>query len=197
MGLNTYYNPGTPQRLFVVGDSKSGGVYGAWIGMLMHSLYKESAGNNYIQPPDCSGYGGHTVGDMSLDVPADLPSKSATADIILINLGANDVNSALPAEATWKANMLIIIDTLHTKYPNAPIYCARAWKRDVDDRCDTMATWLDDVIAARSDFVHLGHDERGWMKGANNGATMTTDGVHYSAAGIVECAAQWGTVLGY
>jgi hypothetical protein len=40
-------------------------------------------------------------------------------------------------------------------------------------------------------------DERVWLEGGDDGATMTTDGVHYSSAGQTACAAAWQTVLGY
>jgi len=49
---------------------------------------------------------------------------------------------------------------------------------------------------ARPGVAYLGHDERVWLEGGDDGATMTTDGRHYSAAGQAECAAQWRSVIG-
>jgi len=115
---------------------------------------------------------------------------------ILINLGINDGN-ALPPEATWESNFLSIIDKIHAKAPESQIYLMRPWSRGCTTGCDTLAAWIDAIVAARP-FVHLGPDERVWAKGADDGATMmVADGIHYSAAGNAECTAQWRAVLGY
>lgn len=100
-------------------------------------------------------------------------------------------------QTTWQNNYLSIIDAIHTTYPNAKIYISKVWRRTFNTECDTLAGWIDNIVAARSAFVFVADDERGWMKGADDGATMTTDGVHYSAAGETEKVNQMKTVLGY
>jgi hypothetical protein len=110
-------------------------------------------------------------------------------------LGVNDT-TALPAEATWKANYLYIVDAMNVKWPNAIIYIAKVWGRTETADCNTLAGWIDDIVASRA-FLRVGHDERGWLEGGDDGVTMTTDGIHYSVAGNAECAAQWQSVMGY
>jgi hypothetical protein len=116
---------------------------------------------------------------------------------ILFNLGVNDVWEGLPDETTWKADVLYILDAFKAVNPDMVAYVMRPWIRGRDAYCGTLADWIDDVVAARPTWVHLGPDERIWLKGADDGATMTYDGIHYSAAGNAECAAQWQTTLGY
>jgi hypothetical protein len=118
-------------------------------------------------------------------------------EAVLIDLGVNDWTPAMPDETTWKANYQYIIDAIHTKYVNSRIYIAKVWTRFNDVKAATMAGWIDDLITANGGVVILGHDEQVWLKGDDDGATMTTDGVHYSVAGYTECMNQWLTILGY
>ena len=76
------------------------------------------------------------------------------------------------------------------------VYITKPWKRGFDSTADTYAGWVDEVIAARP-FARAGDDERVWLKGADDGATNTTDGIHYNTAGETAKAAQMKTVLGY
>lgn len=115
---------------------------------------------------------------------------------VLVNYGANDVTAGLPAEATWVANYQSILDKAHVRFPDAQVYVMRPWRRGFGTQSDTLATWIASAIVGRA-WAHLGPDERVWMEGGDDGATMTSDGTHYSTAGDTECAAQWQTVLGY
>jgi lysophospholipase L1-like esterase len=118
-----------------------------------------------------------------------------TRNVFLINIGANDV-SALD-ETQYKLNYQYIIDALVSKWPDAEIFLAKSWRRGYTSECNTLAGWIDALIAANPTTCFLGHDERVWLEGGNDGTTMTTDGIHYSAAGQAECANQWKTILGY
>lgn len=119
----------------------------------------------------------------------------ATKNIALINIGAND-NEAAGVESTWKANYQYIIDALTVKWPDIQIYCAIPWFRTKYWVNDSLAVWIPEVVADNPN-CHLGHNERVWLEGGDNGATMTYDGLHYSAAGNAECVNQWKTILGY
>jgi lysophospholipase L1-like esterase len=114
---------------------------------------------------------------------------------ILINFGANDLNAAIPLEATWKADLAAMLDALHTKYAGASIYVARAWTQGHDADADTLAGWTATVVAARA-WAGLGIDERVVLKGSDDGATMTSDGTHPTAAGEAATAAAWRVVMG-
>lgn len=116
--------------------------------------------------------------------------------LAVINLGVND-GTTLPAEATWEANTEYYLDALHAAYPAIQCYLMRPWKQGFDANAATLHSWIDTVVAARSTFVHTGPDEAVWLKGSDNGASETMDGVHYSSLGETLCAAQWQSTLGY
>lgn len=144
------------------------------------------------------GVGGSTVWSylpLADGILAAFPADASPGDykVVTLNWGANDVGS-LPAEATWEADYLAIIDKVHAKAPNAKVYLMRPWRRGYDAECATLHGWIDTIVAARA-FTYVGPDEAVWMKGADDGATMTVDGVHYSAAGTTEAAAQWLAVI--
>jgi hypothetical protein len=110
----------------------------------------------------------------------------------------NEINYSGYVGAEYQAALERVLDALHAKYPQAAVYVARPWRRGATlvEATNDWATRIAAVVAARA-WAHLGHDERVWLEGGDDGATMSSDGVHYSAAGITECANQWKTVLGY
>lgn len=147
-----------------------------------------------------AGAGGATVETTLAGIAATLAAMPAALDATdiraLINLGVNDITTGLPAEATWIANYVAILDAIHVKWPSALVYVMRPWLHgnpspSYDTECNTLAGWIASVIAARSAFAEVGPDERVWLKGSDDGATMTIDGTHYSVAGNAECTRQW------
>jgi len=144
--------------------------------------------------------GGATAATAAASIATILAPWDASAEalIVLCNWGANEMTGALPAEATWEANYLTIIDAVLAKWPNATVYLMYPWIQGQDAKAATLHGYIDTIIAARpGGRVVAGPDEAVWLKGADDGATMTTDGIHYSAAGMLEAAAQWATVLGW
>jgi hypothetical protein len=117
--------------------------------------------------------------------------------LALINLGVNDWLPGLPNEVTWKANYQTVIDALVAKWPAIHIYIAKSWNRGYDASAATVGEWIDDLITANPGVVFAGHNEQVWLKGADDGATMTIEGIHYSVAGYAEAVNQWKTALGY
>lgn len=113
---------------------------------------------------------------------------------VLYNIGVNDFGIA--SHAQWVADVEYVIDAIHAKWPESKVYLTKPWKRNFDATADTFAGWIDEIVAARS-FVYVGDDERVWLKGSDNGATMTADGIHYTAAGQAQAAVQKQAVLGY
>lgn len=116
---------------------------------------------------------------------------------VLLNWGANDMATTLPAQATWQNYYLTIIDAVHAKWPQAKVWIMYPWRQSQDANATTLHGWIDNVIAARSSFTFAGPDEAVWMKGADNGATQTVDGVHYSTTGNTTAANQWKAAFGY
>lgn len=119
---------------------------------------------------------------------------------VLIALGVNDVGFVppwvLPNQTTWQNNYLAVIDAVHTQWPSALVYISKPWKTQSggdDTMWDTMAGWVDNVVAARA-FTRAGDDERSWFK--PNVATYSDDGIHFNAAGQTAAAAAEKTALG-
>ena len=142
------------------------------------------------------GQNGANVAAIRSTIDANLAATVPTSpvDYVLISMGTNDRGGA--TEATWKADYLYTLDAIHAKWPGAKVVLARPWARGYDAICATFHTWIDDIIAARS-FAIAGPDEAVWKKAGDDGAAMTSDGIHYSTAGFSECARQWQTAMGY
>ena len=149
------------------------------------------------------GVGGSTVASTynTIDaILATLPADATTGDYqdVLCNWGANDMGdpAVMANEAAWEAYYLAVIDKIHAKAPRAKVYLMRPWRRNYNSEAATLHGWIDTIVAARA-FTYVGPDEAVWLKGADDGAAMTVDGVHYSTLGNTTCAAQWQSVLGY
>lgn len=180
-------------NLLVVGDSKSDSA--GWQNELCKELNINSPSSTWqIVGNDNYAISGATVASIKTYVDANLAAETFTAHKIVINLGANDVGS-LPAEATWKANLTSIINSFRAKW-NCDIYISRVWRRNFASACDTVAGWIEDVVATYQSGVYVADDERDWLEGGDDGATMTTDGIHYSAAGQTEKVNQMKAVFG-
>lgn len=125
---------------------------------------------------------------------AAVASQTRIPTRILVTLGANDVAGTL-VEATWKADYLDVLDRFHAAWPDAVVYLSRPWVRTATTDVDTVAGWIADIQAARPTFVQLGPDQRVWLENGDDGATLTTDGIHLSAAGQLAADPAWYAVL--
>jgi lysophospholipase L1-like esterase len=174
--------------LFAIGDSKTAG-----------DEWKE-----YLRvtptPPSWlvvdGGVVGRTVATTADNIAAMVTTNAGIteAPLALVNLGVNEMG-ALPSQGTWVADYLEIIDALAAQWPTVRVYLMRPWRQGFDTDSDTLASWITGIVASRPAIAALGPDERVWLKGADNGATNTLDGIHYSAAGEVAAAAAWAAVL--
>lgn len=182
-----------PINIFLVGDSKTNGS--TFDAPLAFAIEEEHNIGAYCSRPDKIGIGGAGVATIDTNMATYLSTRNHVPTYILVNLGVNDYDTQV--EATWKANYTSILDKLNAKWPSARIYCMKTWRQGYDTQANTQAGWLDAVIATRSSFAFAGPDERDWLKGGDNGATMTTDGIHYSAAGQAEALLQWKAAIGY
>jgi hypothetical protein len=187
---------GTPQWLMLFGDST---VFAPTVTTWPTPLQRQAEiSGGGVWDLYNVGLGGSTVasGLAALTTTlAGMPPALYASDVrVLINYGVNDM-AAMPSAGTWQANYLAMIDAIHAKWPTARIYLMRPWFRTHDADSDTLAGWIATIIAARATFVFPGPDERIWLKGSDDGATMTVDGAHYSAAGNVEAVNQWKAIL--
>jgi lysophospholipase L1-like esterase len=178
-----------------VGDSKS--LPPAFSTNLSTDLVADGYGqSNYV----FDAIGGSTVASMQAQIDSWIASSVPVGGVpsyILLNLGVNDAGTTLPPEATWEANYEYILDALHTKWPYARLYlmypgCAG----DSVSNLNTLHTWINVILAARSTFAFAGPDEQVWLANGDNYTTYTIDGTHYNAAGEALAATEWKTVLG-
>lgn len=182
-----------------MGDSKSisSNSWGATLLTTLNAL--DNPGRVWTEnEPRGWAVGGATAASLKAGIDTEIALHSVTPlerNVFLSNIGANDSGS--PNRAQWKSDYQYIIDAIVAKWSDAQIYLAKPWRRNNDIACDSLAVWIDELVASNSTTCHAGHDERVWLEGGDNGATMTTDGVHYSMTGQAECANQWKTILGY
>jgi hypothetical protein len=173
----------------VIGDSKS------YAQIYQSFMMAEPQRNGAILT---QATGGITAEGMASEIDADIAAIVAKGGSdpawAQVNLGTNNVYPL--DEASYKAAMGYIIEALHTQWPDIKIFVPLIWRRDVPAACDTVDGWIGDIVSTYSAYAYVGHDERVWLKGGDNGATMTSDGIHYSLAGDAEAASQWDTVLG-
>lgn len=126
------------------------------------------------------------------------PTLLGDPQFVLINIGVNNAAgvSGSMDETTVKNAFLAVLDAIHTKWSDVPVYAMRVWGRNADANCDLIDGWIDEVVALRA-WAHLGPDERVFLENGDNGVTYTADGVHPNAAGYALTAAQWKTAMGY
>lgn len=188
----------TAKWLFAVGDSKTDGD--AWVGLLHQELgAREGEAWGEILPR--FGVSGSAAATLAAYVTANLASIAdapAPAKICL-NVGANDIGGdTTPDETAWKASLTSIIDDLRAKWASADIYIAKPWRQGSNTAASTLAGYIDAVVATYGSHVFAGHDESAWLKGSDDGATFTTDGIHYNTTTAqTVCAAQWLAAMGY
>lgn len=185
-----YHYLATTKYMMFVGDSKTANQTYPTTTCRGH----RSSAVEWLAQPTTYAAGGWTVANVKSYVETNLSSETINVSKILINLGANDV-STLPTEELWKSNLTSIIDAFREKWPNVKLYIAKAWRRNYATECNSLASWIDDVVSSYSANVYLGHDERIWLEGGDDGATMTSDGTHYSPSGVAEVDDQWLSVL--
>jgi hypothetical protein len=151
------------------------------------------------------GIGGTAVGAYPIDSQlATLPKD--IAPLFIIDLGVNNfaIPGVVPSHDGFVAAYLTILDKIKAAYPFAQAYLSFPWRStqlpnwpDMNTACATLRSYIQDVIAARSDWVHAGPDQNVWLANGDNGATRTTDGVHFSSDGQAESVRQWKLIFGH
>lgn len=179
------------QRVLIIGDSKSISS-NSWPTTLTANLNTATSPNPWAQ--DNVSVGAQGASYFATNIAAILAAQSGNHTRVLFTIGVNDFGIA--TEAAWIADMETTLDAINARWPSALVYIAYPWKQGHDANATAYHGWIDTIIAAKS-FARAGPDEATWLKGADNGATNTTDGIHYSTAGQAAAAAQWKTTLGY
>lgn len=192
--LTTLANSKTGKSYMALGDSTT--AQNTWVSALITALQTASS-EEWRQLPAHIAVGGETVTTSKNRIDAELAYRPFAPSHIFINLGINDMGDTLTDETTFNTNYGYIIDACHAKYPYAQIICTFPWRQGKDEMANTVAARITALVASRSGFSINGDDERVWKKGADDGATMTTDGIHLSVAGQTEKSNQMVSVLGY
>lgn len=141
---------------------------------------------------------GKTVNLLKTGVDAFITTVSMRPDFVLLNIGANDFFLGT-GSAAYQSDLAYTLDAAHVAWPFARILVAKPWRRTYDTESDTMAGWIDTVLATRGPWAAVGIDERATpgLKNGDDGVTYTTDGIHPNAPGYALVATQWQAVLGY
>lgn len=178
----------------MIGDSRTAADAGnTWPTTLAAALNTATSGTSTWRH-DNVGQSATTAAWWAANIAAVLAAQPQNHVRVLVNIGVNDFDIA--TEAAWKADMLTVMDAVVAKWPAAHVYLTRPWKRNFNATADTYAAWIADLVAARM-YMRSGPDERVTIKGADDGATNTTDGIHYSAAGQAAWFLAWQSELGY
>ena len=177
-----------------LGDSKTDS--NAWVTNVIPMLRQASGKQWLVSNGGISGSRVASIAPVIGTILAAMPDTDDSPVNVLCNWGANDM-TFLPAQATFEADYLTILDAIHAKWPLAIVRLTKAWKRGYDASAATMAGWVANVVAARPAFAVLADDESVWLKDGDDGAAFTVDGIHYSAAGQAAKALQVKAVLGY
>lgn len=141
---------------------------------------------------------GITVAEMKQRIGADLAARTDTPDLVLFNLGTNEVGADKPRSdpEVWKADVLYILDAMKFKWPDVHVYIACIWRVDENGDVTPMDDeWIPAIVAARPEWVHLGIDERTFLPGAEK--RFVSDGTHPNHGGYTETAKAWKAALGY
>jgi len=149
-----------------------------------------------IDPAALAVVGGRAV-TLSTGVDAWIAAADRAPEWALVDIGINDLSAPATSEADYKTQLAYTLDAIHAAWPSCKALVSKIWGRGFDAQADTMAGWIDSVLATRSPWAAVGDDERVWMKGSDNGATMSSDGIHYSSAGNTEKAIRVRVAMGY
>lgn len=192
----------TARTILAFGDSKTFGGFdtvtppsGALAGYQRMFLSSLNTNNTLNYTMLRTGHSGLGVSELSTnlvqylnELPQDLNPLAIT-----VNVGAN--NCATTIDSVFTNNYANILDSLHAKYPAAPVYVTKIFAKSCLQltNVQSCATGL---IAARSSWCFPGTDESVFLENGDNGATYMFDSTHPNHWGYQKTAEQWRAVLG-
>jgi lysophospholipase L1-like esterase len=179
-----------PQRIFALGDSKTVGA---------------------ADTPPTAGWSKILATDLGWSLARYAVSGWKTADLktyidnnpipafggsgwAIINIGVNDAGAT--AQSAFEASYAAVLDAIHTALPNYRVLNVMTWASNGDALHDAINQYKLNVMATRP-WAEAGIDERIIIKGADNGATLTTDGWHPNHAGHLAEVGGLKTIMGY
>lgn len=187
-------------NFLTIGDSKTANPPGYQMPIIKAM---QSVGQCWQERPTTYSLGGYTAQNVRDGIDAALAARTDTPAYVIINLGANDVGSGDPG-AGWKTNTDYIVDAIHAKWAGAKVYLTKIWRRDAGNGVIAAGIaacngYIDQLVADanHAGWLFVGVNEADFLPGGDNGATNTSDGVHFNAAGANLWGAAWKTALGY
>lgn len=179
----------SPRGILWVGDSKT---------IQEFQIYTLDALNvtpfyQWAELPVKVGIGGIGAANMAARVASDIAAMDYPPTEIILNLGANDF-ATIGDGSTWKTNMTAIITAYHTAFTSANIRIVKAWSRGYAAEIAIANARIDEMYASYT-WLRPGFNEN-ILAGGDDGATYTTDGVHYSAAGLALIGAAAAAIIG-
>ena len=137
-------------------------------------------------------------GDNSVQIAAQIDAGLATVEYkeighALVNVSVNDIDDGT-LQADYETALAYILDTIHTRWPDATCYIMRFFQRGGMAISNTFAGYIGNVIATRP-WCQLGPDERVFLENGDDGATYMVDSKHPNAAGYTLTAEKWRDVI--
>ncbi len=175
------------RSVYYVGDSKTAN------GDVGYYHYFLSLTTGARRWPSMTAGGGRSTATLQTLIDAELAARTAIPDVVLYNMGANDTTF----DAAWKNSTAYIVDAIHAKWPNAPVYVVTAWTRANGlAKAQDLYNRVEELMATRP-WLHHGIDERVLLENGDDGVTYTADGTHPTTAGHQREAAAWKALLGW
>jgi lysophospholipase L1-like esterase len=119
--------------------------------------------------------------------PSDWNFGTYTAKLVVINLGTNDNNQAVP-DATFQSTYTTFLANVRAKFPNAEIFVLRTF---ANVKTTPTVNAVNARISAGDTKVYY-IDTNGWLTA---GSSDFTDGLHPSVAGHIKVANQLQPIL--
>jgi lysophospholipase L1-like esterase len=110
-----------------------------------------------------------------------------TAKIVVINLGTNDNNKAVP-DATFQSSYTTFLNNVRSRFPNAEIFAMRTF---ANVKAAPTQAAVNARIAAGDSKVHY-VNTNGWLTA---GSSDFTDGLHPSVSGHIKVSNQLQPIL--
>ncbi len=166
----------------------------------LHSIeYGDAARSGSGVAESVPGTVGTGVDHLAQSLPPRFIGVPELVEYVLMNWGVNDMQSWPLNQSEWEGQYGQIIEWVHERYYNAKVYVSYPWRRGFDEIAATMHGWIDNIIAAHSEYTFSGVDEAVVIKADDDGLLETdTGGVHYTnPLGVTLYADAIKAVLGF
>jgi lysophospholipase L1-like esterase len=168
------------ERWLFIGDSRT--LQGGWPDVLMSQLNGANVlpySSYRINQETALDWSYTQLGPNAAQYLADSSSSLGYFERIGIQLGEHDMVGSTTSSIGTNATLLV--DAINAKFPSAKLYIDFPWALPADANYASAKSQLQAVIAARSSFCFAGVDQGVVLKGGDNGASETSDGIHFSS----------------